>query len=139
MAFCHGATQAMVHIGVHPDPALAQLFRLCEAELVSMDDKDIEKMVRSHFAFIKTRIANGTYPSRPGAVTTFGTRVMLIASGDLDAKTVYNIVKVIYTSREYLKRSHPALSSMTMDPVQGKDINIRLHPGADTFFTEQGM
>jgi len=38
MAFCHGTVQAMVHLGVHPDSSLQQLFKLCQAALVNMDE-----------------------------------------------------------------------------------------------------
>ena len=55
----------MVHIGVHPDSSLQQLFKLCKADLVNMDDSDIEKLVNDHPAFWKIEIAADTYPSQP--------------------------------------------------------------------------
>ena len=139
MAFCHGTIQAMLHIGVHPDSSLQQLFRLCEVDLVNMDDMDIKKLVRDHPAFYKINIAGSTYPSHPKGVATFGTRVMLVASGDLDKQTVYSIVNAIYTHQKVLTRSHPALSSFTMDSTQNKDTSIQQHPGVDKFFSEHGM
>jgi TRAP transporter TAXI family solute receptor len=138
MAFCHGTIQAMVHIGVHPGPSLQQLFRLCKVDLVNMNDKDIEKLVNDHPAFININIAADTYPSQPKGVATFGTTVSLIASSDLDEQTVYKIVDAIYNNRKQLKRAHPALSLFTVKAAKKSDAGIQLHPGAAKYFSDQG-
>jgi len=139
MAFCHGTIQAMVHIGVHPDSSLQQLFRLCKAGLVNMDDNDIEKLVNDHPAFSKIDIAADAYPSHQKGVITFGTRVTLVASEDLDEQTVYKIIDAIYSNRKHLKRAHPALSSFTVAAARKSDAGIRLHPGAAKYLLEHGL
>jgi TRAP transporter TAXI family solute receptor len=139
IAFCHGEIQAMVHIGVHPDSSLQQLLRLCKADLVSMYDKDIEKLVNDHPAFFKTDIAAGTYPSHPSGVTTFGTRAVLVVSQDLDEQTVYTIMDAIYSNRKRLQSAHKALSLFTADATRQSEIGIQLHPGAVKYFSEQGQ
>ncbi len=139
MAFCHGTIQAMVHIGVHPDSSLQQLLRLCEADLVNMDDNDIQKLVNDHPAFWKINIAADTYPSHPKGVTTFGTRAMLVASEDLDEQTVYQIIDAINSNRERLKSAHPSLSLFPVGAAQKSATGIQLHPGAAKYFREHGM
>ena len=139
MAFCHGTTQAMVHIGVHPDPSLQQSFRLCKAGLVDMNDKDIEKLVNDHPAFSKIDIDSDTYPSYPKGLITFGTIVMLIATGDLDNQTVYNIIAALDSNRKHLQRVHPALSSFTVDAARTKSAGLKFHPGAEKYFLEHGF
>jgi hypothetical protein len=136
MAFCHGEIQAMVHVGVHPDSSLRQLFRLCEAGLVSMDDSDIEKLVKARPAFLKITIPEQTYPSQAGVVTTFGTTVMLVASGGLDEQTVYQIMEVIDRHRNYLTGAHPALSSFRMERPGKNGVGVQLHTGAMKYFTD---
>jgi TRAP transporter TAXI family solute receptor len=139
MAFCHGTVQAMVHIGVHPDSSLQQLLELCKANLVSMYDNDIEKLVNDHPAFFKINIAADTYPSLATDVSTFGTRAMLVVSQDLDAQKVYTIVDAIYSNRKRLKNAHPALSSFTLDANRKSYVGVQLHPGAEKYFSEHGM
>ena len=136
MAFCHGEMQAMVHIGVHPNSYLQQLFKLCEANLVNMDDSDIEKLVNDHPAFWKIDIAANTYPSHPEEVTTFGTRAMLVASEDLDEETVYKIIDAIDSNQKRLSSAHPALSLFSVDTAQKSATGIQLHPGAAKYFSE---
>ncbi len=139
MAFCHGTVQAMVHIGVHPDSTLQQLFRLCKAGLVNMDDNDIQKLVNDHPAFWKINIAADTYPSHSKGITTFGTRAMLVASEDLDEQTVYQIIDAIYSNRERLKNAHPSLSLFPASAAQKSATGIQLHRGAAKYFREHGM
>ena len=136
MAFCHGEMQAMVHIGVHPDSSLQQLFKLCEANLVNMDDSDIEKLVNDHPAFWKINIAANTYPSHPKEVTTFGTRAMLVASEDLDEETVYKIIDAIDSNQKRLASAHPALSLFSVDTAQKSAAGLQLHQGAAKYFSE---
>ena len=139
MAFCHNTVQAMVHIGVHPDSSLEQLLRLCEADLVNMDDNDIQKLVNDHPAFWKINIAADTYPSQKKGITTFGTRAMLVVSEDLDEETVYQIIDAIYSNRERLKNAHPSLSLFPASAAQKSATGIQLHPGAAKYFKEHGM
>jgi TRAP transporter TAXI family solute receptor len=136
MAFCHGTMQAMLHIGVHPDSSLQQLFKLCKADLVDMDDSDIEKLVNDHPAFWKINIAADTYPSHPEELTTFGTRAMLVASEDLDEETVYKIIDAIVSNQKRLSSAHPALSLFSVDTAQKNAAGIELHPGAAKYFSE---
>ena len=139
MAFCHGTVQAMLHIGVHPNSSLQQLFKLCKARLVNMDDKDIEKLVNDHPAFSKINIAADTYPSHPQSITTFGTMGMLVASEDLDEQTVYKIMDAIYRNPKRLKSAHPALSLFTEDTARKIDGGAQPHAGAAKYFSEHGM
>jgi len=139
MAFCQGTIQAMLHIGVHPDSSLQQLFKLCKAGLADMDDKDIERLINDHPAFSKINIAADTYPSQPKGVTTFGTTVKLVASADLDEQTVYKIIDAIFSNLKLLKRAHPALSSLTLDAARKNDAGIQRHPGAVKYFSEHGF
>ncbi|MEN8245327.1 MAG: TAXI family TRAP transporter solute-binding subunit [Thermodesulfobacteriota bacterium] len=136
MAFCHGTMQAMVHIGVHPDSSLQQLFKLCQADLVNMDDSDIENVVNDHPAFWKISIAADTYPSLPEEAITFGTRAMLVASEDLDEETVYKIIDAINGSKKRLTGAHPSLSLFSLDTAKKSMAGLKQHPGAIKYFSE---
>jgi TRAP transporter TAXI family solute receptor len=136
MAFCHGNIQAMVHKGVHPDPAIAQMFKLCGAVLVDMNDADIQKLTASHPAFVNIRIAAGTYPIRPDPVNTFGTCMILVASADLDPETVYEIMAAIDESRRQMRNAHPALAGVFDTQKNGRDLGLQRHPGAVKYLSK---
>jgi len=136
MAFCHGNVQAMVHIGVHPDSAIHQLLKLCEAEFVDLNDEDIQKLVRDHPAFIDIGIPAGTYPEQARPVATFGTQALLVASASLDEETVYRIVSVLDAHRDRFQSAHPSLFARPAGS-SATDIGIPVHTGAARYFSEK--
>ena len=135
MAFCHGTVQAMLHTGVHPDPSLQQLFKLCNARLVSVLDDETGKMVMEDAAFWETDIAANTYPVVSKAVKSFGTRAMLVVSEDFDAAIAQKIVEAIYANQERLKGAHPALTLFEAADVNQSAAEMQLHPGAESYFS----
>jgi len=139
LAFCHGTVQAMIHIGVHPDDALQQLFRLCKADLVNMNDSDIGKLIKDHPAFAKIDIAADTYASQPKGITTFGTRMILVASENLDDQTVYRITAAIDSHRKYLRGAHRALADFSVTAKKINVAGIQLHPGAAKYISAEGQ
>lgn len=135
MAFCHGTIQAMLHVGVHPDPSLQQLFKLCKAQLISVSDDDMGKMVDENPAFWETDIAADTYPAVSKALTTFGTRAMLVVSEDFDEETAQKIIEAIYANQERLKGAHPALTLFDAAEVKKSASDMKLHQGAESYFS----
>ncbi len=128
-ALCHGNLQATLHIGVHPDRKLRQVFRLCNARLASMDDSDITRLIESNQVLTMVTLPKSLYSRISNDIRTFGLRALLVASADLDRDTVKRIVKALVTGKEKLNRSHPALSEL-VDSIPAKDIGgVPIHPG----------
>jgi TRAP transporter TAXI family solute receptor len=138
MAFCHGTIQAMLHIGVHPNDALRQLLRLCDARFCNLYDADIQQLVEKHPAFFPIVIPADTYPPQQEPVSTFGTRVVLIASGDLGEQTVYRIAEAMHDHRQRLKAAHPALTPFAGDEPPTEAFGLFPHPGVLRYFAEKG-
>ncbi len=137
MAFCHGAIQAMMSVGVHPDSTLNHLLKLCKAQLVNMDDDDIKKLIGENPAFTNITVPAGVYPSQSEEVATFGTTALLVASEDLDAQTVHKIINALYKNSKRLKTAHPALTLISADAAKKFNVGGKLHPGAVKFFETQ--
>ena len=133
-AFCYGTMQAMVYIGIHPDFSLRRLLKTCNAELLSMDDSDIEKLISADSAFWKMTVAAGTYPSHPKEIVTFGTRAILVAADGFDDETVYKIIEAIDNNQECLRDAHAALSLFDLDMAQKSVSGIPFHAGAVQYF-----
>jgi TRAP transporter TAXI family solute receptor len=136
MAFCHGNIDAMIHMGIHPNPSLQQLFKLCNAKMADMDDPDIDKLVSENPAFSKLTIPSDTYPGQETDINTLGTQTFLVASRDLDEETVYKILDAIFNNRERFSNAHPALSLQKPDMLKIKAMGINLHAGAAKYFSE---
>jgi len=138
MAFCHGTIQAMLHIGVHPNDSLQQLLRLCDAGFCDLYDADIRQMVEKHPALFPVVVPAATYPQQQAPVSTFGTRVMLVASADLGEQTVYRIAEAIYRYRERMSAAHPALAPFRDNAPPTEAFGLSPHPGVVRYFAEQG-
>jgi len=136
MAFCHDIIQVMVHLGVHPDPELEQLLKLCNAQLVDMSDGDIQKMINEHVGYSEMSIPAGVYPPQKAPVTTFGTSVLLVTSQDFDEETAYQMIDTIYRNQKRLQHAHPALVSLTQEAARNYNIRLPQHPGAERYFFE---
>ncbi|WP_291348033.1 TAXI family TRAP transporter solute-binding subunit [Desulfobacula sp.] len=137
MAFCHGTIDAMIHVGVHPDPSLQQLFKLCKAKTADMNDTDIQNLVHRHPAFSKFTIPSGTYPSQTSDIITFGTQTLLVASQNLDEETAYAILNAIYRNHKKFSNAHPSLTLKKPDIKQMSYAGIKLHAGTLKYFSGQ--
>ncbi len=135
MAFCHGTVDAMIHIGVHPDSSLRQLFSMCRAKAVHMNDKDIGGLIVRHPAFSKFILPSGTYPSQAKEIMTFATKVFLVASENLDDDTAYQIIEAIYKSRKTFSNAHPSLTLNKPGSARMILANLKLHTGALKYFS----
>ncbi len=136
MVFCHGSVQAMLSIGVHPAPSVQRLLENCRAELLSITDPDIDKLIEAEPALWKTEIEADCYPEKSRKIPTFGTRAILAASADMDQETAYAIVKALYTNQKRLQSGHPALSLYPVQEAQKGISSVKLHQGAAQFFSE---
>lgn len=135
-AFCYGTMQAMVYVGIHPDFSLRRLLKTCNGNLLNMNDSDIKKLVNNDPALWKIDLAAGTYPSHPEKIVTFGTRAMLVASGDLDQETVYRIIEAIDKNKQYLTDAHSALSLFSLGTARKSAQGIQIHSGAAKYLAE---
>lgn len=135
MALCHGSVDAMIHIGVHPDPSLGQLFRLCKATAAHMNDKSIDGLIARHPAFSKFIIPPDTYISQTEAVETFATKVFLVTSENLDEETASQILETIFGNRRIFFNAHPSLVLNRPDMKRMNLANFKLHKGAIRYFS----
>ncbi len=135
MAFCHGTMQAMIHVGVHPNPSFQQLFKLCGARLIALEDAEIVKLIESNEAIWKSNINANAYSQIAENVPTFATRAMLVTSEDLDDETVGQILDAIKSNQERLANAHSALSLFGTLSGPMDMAGVPLHPGAEKYYS----
>ena len=57
----------------------------------------------------------------------------------IDEQLVYTITKILDESREELISTHPSLSNLSDPEYICSQLPIPLHPGAEKYYTEQGL
>lgn len=91
-------------------------------------------------AYSEAKIPAGTYKGQDKDVLTFQDSTLWCARQDLDADTVYQALKIVYSPEglEHMVKSHNAASEMAVETgING--IPLPLHKGAETFWTEKGL
>ncbi len=137
LAFCQGTVQAMLNVGVHPTLSIHNLLKKCKAQLLDINDDDIDKLVANRPSYWQTEINSESYPGPESRVQTFGTRAILVASSAIDQETASAIVKAIYDNQKRLQRNHPALSLYPVQEARKGIESLQLHKGAEQFFATQ--
>jgi TRAP transporter TAXI family solute receptor len=138
LALCHDRVQAMVYVVGHPNPSVEQAVRLCDALLVKVQGPAVDKLVAEYPFYAYTQIPGGLYQGNPDPVATFGVKATVVTSAELDADTVYAIVKAVFDNLNDFKKLHPAF--MNLDPAKmiTDGLSAPLHEGAVRYYKERG-
>ena len=139
LAFCHDRVQAMFYVGSHPNAAISQTVKLCDATLVSVSGAAIDKIVAAKPYLVHTTIEPGTYAGISEPIKTFGSTLTVVSSADVSEELVYAFVKAIFENLADLKKTHSAFRNL--DPAQMVQIGLTApyHIGAMRYFREKGL
>ncbi len=139
LALCHGRVQAMVHATGHPDAAVARAVELCDSAVVAAAGPEIDGLVAENPYYVRARVPGGTYAGHPEPVESFGVRVTLMTSADVDADTVYAVVAAVFGDLDRFRRMHPAFGPLHPDSMAREGLSAPLHEGAERYFRERGL
>ncbi len=139
IALCNDRVEAMVYTVGHPNASVNKATGLCDAQLVDVKGPAIDKLVTENPFYAYAQIPGGMYASSPEPVTTFGVKATVVSSADVDAETVYAVVKAVFDNFEQFKRMHPAFGTLEPNRMMTEGISVPLHEGAERYFQEQGL
>lgn len=139
LAFCNDRVQAIFLVDTHPNEAVEQVMRLCNAVLVDLSGAAIDALLASKPYLAKTSIAAGTYPGMTAPVATFGSTITVVTSVDTSEDVVYGFVKTIFDNLSELKKLHPAMRGLDPANMVRSGMTAPLHRGAERYFREQGL
>lgn len=109
-----------------------------DVQLLSIPDKDVEKIIAKYPFYSKYTIPKGDYDKQTGDITAVTVQAVLIASIDLDAEVVYKLTKTLWENQPELVTA--MAKAKFMDPKNPfKSVTIPLHPGAEKYYKEIGM
>jgi len=139
LAFCHDRVQAMFYVGSHPNAAISQTVKLCDATLINVSDPAIDKIVAAKPYLVHATIEPGTYAGISEPIKTFGSTVTVVSSADVSEELVYAFVKATFDNLADLKKSQSAFQNL--DPAQMVQIGLTApyHSGAMRYFRERGL
>jgi hypothetical protein len=115
IAFSQGTIQAMVHRGVHPDPAIGQLLSQGQANLIGLDGDGVKKTIALYPGVSLQNLAETGYKSQPGPLKTLGTTMVLVTSADMDNDTVRLVTQTLSENKAFFQAVHPSLSAFSVN------------------------
>lgn len=135
-----GSLDAFFFVGGAPAGAIAELASSgAGIELVPLGGPQAAALLKSSPWFATDNIPAGTYKD-VGAVTTLAVGAQLVTSAKVDAETVYQITKALYSdaAQKALQAGHAKGKFITKENAV-KGIGIPFHPGAERFYKEAGL
>ncbi|TCP92234.1 hypothetical protein EDC44_12434 [Cricetibacter osteomyelitidis] len=135
---CDNNLDAITYNVGHPNGALKEAAASCPSHLVPVTGPEIDKLVADHSYYAKAVIPGGLYAGTDKAVDTFGVYATLVSSSDVDADTVYAVVKAVFDNFDRFKRLHPAFANLKEDEMIKNALSAPLHDGAVRYYKERG-
>jgi TRAP transporter TAXI family solute receptor len=133
-----GEIDAVAFVGGVPFPALSELNATQDLEFIAPSPAQIDKIRRDLPELSPSQVAKATYPSLSSDYVTVGLYNFAVAHKDLPDDLVYKIVKSVFENRGEMVKAQPSAKETTPDNIR-RDAMLPLHPGALTYYKEQGL
>ena len=138
-ALCDNRVDAIILAGGHPSGAVQEAASACSITLANVSGRAIRRLIDDSPWLASTVIPGGLYPGVPKDTETFGVKATLVSSTDVDADTVYEVVRTVFESLEEFKALHPALQGLEKETMVKEGLPAPLHEGAKRYFKEEGL
>ena len=139
LALCNGRIEAMVYTVGHPNKSIADATDVCDAVIVEVSGREVDKLVADHPYYSYTTIPGELYKGNPDPVKTFGIRATVVADRNLDEKTAYGVVKTVFENLDEFRKFYPAFGNLKPEIMATKGLTAPLHRGAESYFREKGL
>lgn len=138
-ALCDNQLDAIIYAAGHPNGAIQEITRRCNAKLVDVSGAVIDKLIKENPFYSYVTIPGGMYRGNPNPITTFGVKATLVTSTELDTQTVYELTKAVFNQFDEFKTLHPVFSMLTKQGMIVDGNSAPLHKGALAYYKEAGL
>lgn len=135
-ALCDNKIDAMVFTVGHPSGSIKEATTSCDAVIVSVTGKAINKLVSENPYYARAVIPGGMYRGNPKDVKTFGVKATFVSSTKTPANTIYWVVKSVFENFDSFKKLHPAFANLTKKGMVNDGLSAPLHDGALKYYKE---
>lgn len=139
LALCHRRLDALIHYGVHPNPALAQAATLCDARIVGISGGEVDKLRAEAPYLVPLTLPGGLYEDNPAPVATLGVRMTLVANAFVAEETVEALVSAVFEELSRFRKMHPAFANLDPSTMIREGQFAPLHDGAKTYYRTKGL
>lgn len=118
--------------------AIEEVTRNCDIRLLSIDDNHAKKLIASCGAYSRYVIPAGTYKGQEADTDTLCVKSILLASDDLDSKTVEELTALLFENVQSIQYALPL--DLKLDETSATEsVSIPFHKGAAAYYEKQGI
>ncbi|MBI4593032.1 MAG: TAXI family TRAP transporter solute-binding subunit [Candidatus Rokubacteria bacterium] len=123
-----------------PASFILDLGSTMKLRMIPISDKEFADLQKINPGFVRHTIKAGTYGEQgiEGAVPTFQSPTILIASSKTPADVIYKVTKAIVEGRADYAHVTKAMAGVTAKDI-GQDYGMPYHPGAAKYYKEIGL
>ncbi len=136
-AVCDGKIDAYFWLVGHPSALTQESLATCDAKLVHVKGKAIDKLVSDNSYYRTATIPAGMYNNKED-IQTFGVGATFVSSTDVPDNVVYTVVKAVFENFDQFKKLHPAFANLKETEMITDSLSAPLHPGAVKYYKERG-
>ncbi|WP_270694078.1 MULTISPECIES: TAXI family TRAP transporter solute-binding subunit [Aeromonas] len=125
---CDGSLDAAFVVAGHPSLAVGDLISRCKVRLIPIEGEQIDKLLKQHPYYQRSRIAANLYPGQTASINNIGMSAELVALASLPDPIVRTVRDTLLARIKQFSRLHPALSKVTPEQLQAQT-ELPLHAG----------
>ncbi|MEV3844133.1 TAXI family TRAP transporter solute-binding subunit [Aeromonas veronii] len=125
---CDGSLDAAFVVAGHPSLAVGDLISRCKVRLIPIEGEQIDRLLKQHPYYQRSRIAANLYPGQTTAINNIGMSAELVALASLPDPIVRTVRDTLLARVKQFSRLHPALSKVTSEQLQAQT-ELPLHAG----------
>ncbi|CAJ1890794.1 TAXI family TRAP transporter solute-binding subunit [Aeromonas veronii] len=125
---CDGSLDAAFVVAGHPSLAVGDLISRCKVRLIPIEGEQIDKLLKQHPYYQRSRIAANLYPGQTASINNIGMSAELVALASLPDPIVRTVRDTLLARVKQFSRLHPALSKVTPEQLQAQT-ELPLHAG----------
>jgi TRAP transporter TAXI family solute receptor len=138
MALKDGTIDVGIWSVAAPTSSIMDLATTHDVRILSLNADEQKKILDQYPFYAAYELPADTYRGMEAPVPTISVWNVIICKSDLPADLIYQLVKVLFESNEYMKKIHP-MARFTTPENTVKHSPIPLHPGAVRYLKEKGL
>ena len=138
-ALCGAEIDAAVFIVAHPNLTLEEVMSSCDATLVAVEGRGINRLVAENPYYFAFEIPAGAYPGQANPVPTFALAATLVTSSRTSPAVVREVTKAVFENFDAFRDFHPAFAELETSKMVTEGLTTPFHEGALRYFEEAGL